>query len=83
MPAVMIAPNGQAHEVSDEHIESARSEGYEPAARFTRNGQQVVIPATDFDAAFKEGLQPVDKKEMGIWDAFKTGVSAGMGPASE
>ena len=83
MPAVMIAPNGQAHEVSDEHIESARSEGYEPAARFTRNGQQVVIPATDFDAAFKEGLQPVDKKEMGIWEAFKTGVSAGMQPASE
>jgi hypothetical protein len=83
MPAVMIAPNGQAHEVSDEHIESARSEGYEPAARFTRNGQQVVVPATGFDAAFKEGLQPVDKKEMGIWDAFKTGVSAGMQPASE
>jgi len=83
MPAVMIAPNGQAHEVSDEHIDSARSEGYEPAARFTRNGQQVVIPATDFDAAFKEGLQPVDKKEMGIWEAFKTGVSAGMQPASE
>ena len=83
MPAVMIAPNGQAHEVSDEHIESARSEGYEPAARFTKNGQQVVVPATGFDAAFKEGLQPVDHKEMGIWDAFKTGVSAGMQPASE
>jgi len=83
MPAVMIAPNGQAHEVSDEHIESARSEGYEPAARFTKNGQQVVIPATDFDAAFKEGLRPVDHKEMGIWDAFKTGVGAGMQPAAE
>jgi hypothetical protein len=84
MGTLIMLENGEPREVQTENVKAAMDAGLEPAAEFyTPDKQKHVVRQKDFDAAFQKGLQPVDKKEMGIWDAFKTGVSAGMQPASE
>jgi len=84
MGTLIMLENGEPREVKPENVKAAMDAGLEPAAEFyTPDKQKHVVRQKDFDAAFQKGLQPVDHKEMGIWDAFKTGVSAGMQPASE
>jgi len=84
MGTLIMLENGEPREVKPENVKAAMDAGLEPAAEFyTPDKKKHVVRQRDFDAAFQKGLQPVDHKEMGMWDAFKTGVSAGMQPASE
>lgn len=43
----------------------------------TPEGAEVEVKPLHFDAAFEAGLRPADAKEMGLWEAFKTGLQRG------
>lgn len=84
MATVIMLENGEPREVEAANVRAAMDSGLEPAAEFyAPDKKKHIVRQKDFDAAFSKGLQPVDKKEMGIWEAFKTGLEAGMAPATE